>query len=62
MAPRETENNAYANFWRDKQRALWYAMVFYGVVNRSFRNRMKSCIYISVWIYKKVPTEILSAL
>ena len=22
MAPRETENNAYANFWGDKQRAL----------------------------------------
>ena len=25
MAPRETENNAYAKFWGDKQRALWYA-------------------------------------
>ena len=24
MAPRETENNAYAKFWGDKQRALWY--------------------------------------
>ena len=33
MAPRETENNAYAKFWGDKQRALWYAMVFSGVVN-----------------------------
>ena len=33
MAPRETENNAYSNFWCDKQRALWYAMVFSGVVN-----------------------------
>ena len=28
MAPRETENNAYAKFWRDKQRTLWYVMVF----------------------------------
>ena len=28
MAPRETENNAYANFWGDKQRALWYVLVF----------------------------------
>ena len=28
MAPRETENNAYAKFWGDKERALWYAMVF----------------------------------
>ena len=36
MAPRETENNAYANFWGDKQRALWYVMLFSGVVNRPF--------------------------
>ena len=28
MAPRETENKAYAKFWGDKQRALWYVMVF----------------------------------
>ena len=28
MAPRETENNAYANMGGDKQRALWYVMVF----------------------------------
>ena len=33
MAPRETENNAYAKYWGDKQRALWYTMVFSGVVN-----------------------------
>ena len=33
MAPRETENNAYAKFWGDKQRALWYVMVFSGVIN-----------------------------
>ena len=33
MAPRETENNAYAKVWGDKQRALWYIMVFSGVVN-----------------------------
>ena len=33
MAPRETENNAYGEFWGDKQRALWYVMVFSGVVN-----------------------------
>ena len=26
MAPRETENNAYAKFWDD--RVLWYVMVF----------------------------------
>ena len=33
MAPRETENNSYAKFWGDKQRALWYVMVFSAVVN-----------------------------
>ena len=33
MSPRETEINAYAKFWGDKQRALWYVMVFSGVVN-----------------------------
>ena len=30
MAPIETENNAYAKFWGDKQRELWYVMVFSG--------------------------------
>ena len=35
MAPRETENNAYAKFWGDKQRVLWYVMIFSGVVNKS---------------------------
>ena len=29
-APRETENNAYAKFWDDKERVLWYVMVFSG--------------------------------
>ena len=33
MAPRETESNGYAKFWGDKERALWYVMVFSGVVN-----------------------------
>ena len=33
IAPRETENKAYAKFWGDKQRALWYVMVFSRVVN-----------------------------
>ena len=28
MAPRETEDNAYAKFWGDEQRALWYVVVF----------------------------------
>ena len=34
MAPRETENNAYTKFWGEKQRALWYVMVFSGVIIR----------------------------
>ena len=33
MAPRKTENNAYAKFWGEKQRALWYVMIFSVVVN-----------------------------
>ena len=33
MAPRETDNNAYAKFWGDKERALWHVMVLSGVVN-----------------------------
>ena len=33
MARRETENNAYTKFWGDKKRALWYVIVFSGVVN-----------------------------
>ena len=33
MALRETENNACAKFWGDKKRALWYVMLFSGVVN-----------------------------
>ena len=35
MARRETENNAYAKFWGDKRKTLWYVMVFSGVVNSS---------------------------
>ena len=35
MAPRETEDNAYAKFGFDKQRALWYVIVFSRVVNWS---------------------------
>ena len=42
MAPGETENNAYAKFWGNKQRALWYVMVFSGVVNRPFSSYLCS--------------------
>ena len=40
MAPRETENNAYAKFWDDKQRVLWYVMVFSGEVNTKWCARV----------------------
>ena len=33
MFTRETESNAYAKFWGVKQRALWYVMIYSGVVN-----------------------------
>ena len=33
MAPRDTENNTYAKFSGDKQKALWFVMVFSGVVS-----------------------------
>ena len=33
MAPRETVHIAYAKFCGDKQRALWYVMVFSVVVS-----------------------------
>ena len=35
MRARETEDNTYTKYWGDKQRALWYVMVFSGVVNWS---------------------------
>ena len=47
MAPRETENNASAKFWNDKQRLLWYVMVFSGVVNCPLTGRyFEPCVWI----------------
>ena len=46
MAPRETENNAYAKFWGDKQRTLWYVMVFLEwSIETSFKSISKSHAY-----------------
>ena len=42
MAQRETENNAYAKFWDDKQRTVWHVMVFPGVVNCSKKSNYKA--------------------
>ena len=36
MAKKETENNAYAKFWSDHQRVLWYATAFSVAVNRPY--------------------------
>ena len=36
MAPRETENNAYAKFSSDQQRVLWYVTIFSVVVNLQY--------------------------
>ena len=46
MAPRETEDNAYTKFWGDKQRALWFVMVFSGVVIFSFS---RSALVLARW-------------
>ena len=46
MAPRETENNAYAKFWGDKQRTLWYVMVFLEWSITSYCNSQQGDNYI----------------
>ena len=55
MAPRETENNAYAKFLGDKQRALWYVMVFSGVVNTLVNTKIL-VEYPLVLIGHRIPT------
>ena len=58
MAPRETENNAYAKFWCDKKRALWYVMVFSGVVNFScLQGGAYSQWQSTFWVYGYLATE-----
>ena len=51
MAPRENENNANAKIWDDKQRALWYVMVFSGVVNSNLPGLrfFLYCICVIMW-------------
>ena len=55
MAPGETENNAYAKFWSDKQRALWYVMVFSGVVNCVW-----SIFTFTLYLYNSLTRKLLS--
>ena len=47
IAPRETENNAYAKLWSDKQRALWYVMVFFVVVSCSTLLRLANANFLN---------------
>ena len=42
MAPRDTENKTYAKFSDDKQRALWYVIVFSGEVNSPNLHKQKN--------------------
>ena len=58
MAPRETENNAYAKFWSDQQRVLWYVMKFSGVVN--FHRQIKKSKKYRQAITKKVRLRLSS--
>ena len=48
IAPRETEDDGYAKLWGDKQRALWYVMVFSRVVDSSCL--LSSCILFALVI------------
>ena len=49
---RETENIAYVKFWFDKQRALWYVMVFSGVVNSLMNaTNVFQLFYYPMWIH-----------
>ena len=50
LAPRETESNAYAKFWGDKKRALWYVVVFSVVVNywQTTRVQRKSLLQLAI--------------
>ena len=45
MAPRETENNAYSTFWGEKQRALWYVMIFSEEVNCVIQCAAVCCLF-----------------
>ena len=55
MAPRETENNAYAKFRGDEQRTLWYVMVFSGAVNCAI---LLISAFISLIAYHMVSTAL----
>ena len=59
MAPRETENNAYAKFWGDKQRTLWYVMVFleWSIVVFDITISCRSCLCSVSRVLKFLPVS-----
>ena len=62
MAPRETEDNAYAKFWGDKQRALYYVILFSVVVNRScLRRRLGQSKQIRVTCFNPLSVSVVSS-
>ena len=58
MAQRETENNAYAKFWGDKRRALWYVVVFSRVVKFGNHVTVRTCVH--PYMYANVKCHINS--
>ena len=52
MAPRE--NNAYAKFLGNKQRALWYVMVFFGVVTCILAYDLIECRVFFVFFFYQI--------
>ena len=53
MAPiaNETElGNVYAKFWSDKQRVLWYVIVFPGVANGAFSGPQTILKQLEEWL------------
>ena len=56
MAPRMTENNAYAKFWADKERALWHVMVI-SVVVYSRTKKTTTTTWLHIFAVAKVASK-----
>ena len=53
------KNNAYVKFWGDKQRALWYVVVFSGVVNCSDDDLTKHVTFLFGILFSQRPLVIM---
>ena len=51
-----TENNAYAKFWADKERALWYVMVI-SVVVYSRTKKTTTATWLHIFAVAKVASK-----